>query len=110
MFYLNKLIEYRVSSDSEKTILKTAVGAVSDLIRIYGPEIFGNIATKQVENPSNNTTLNKRANDRTLYSGGDYDTVTETSDTINVTGPTSNVLIDIMLSMLDDDVSNFSII
>ncbi|GJQ68351.1 hypothetical protein Trydic_g16945 [Trypoxylus dichotomus] len=94
------LLSYRVTPSFNKNVLKTAIGAISDLIRIYGPSIFNDLSTKDKENSKTN---NKRGNDRTLYCEEDYDTETQTSNAVNIENATSGDLIDIMLSILDDN-------
>lgn len=82
--------------------MKISVGAISDLIRIYGPDIFEGFSSKEADKTKESNC--KRGNDRTLYCQEDYDKETEKFTTIKAAN-TSNVFIDIMLSMLDDNVS-----
>lgn len=85
--------------------MQTAVGTISDLIRIYGPDIFDSYSPKETNKSKSNETIHKRGNDRTLYCQVDYDSETDISNSAIIVNATSGTLIDIMLSMLDGNVS-----
>ncbi|KAJ8943244.1 hypothetical protein NQ318_009935, partial [Aromia moschata] len=85
---------YRAIPNHSKSALTESVAAVCDLMRFYGPEIFGS------EEDSNHTTSTQNTTRRRLYRNECLDDVTAVDQTrMNV-----EFIIEIILDMLDDEV------
>lgn len=75
-------------SDYEKDTLNLSIKGTTDLILLYGPDIFINETSSQ-KLP------------RTFYQTNNIDEALNDFDSVN-----ANVIVEIMVDILDDDVSN----
>ncbi|CAH1100124.1 unnamed protein product [Psylliodes chrysocephalus] len=91
------IITYRTIPNYNRNALMISVRAVSDLYRLYGPNIFGIMEEALMSNQSlNNTSSTKRR----LYRSEDSDESVMPANTFHL-----ETIIEIILDILDDEIS-----
>ncbi|KAJ8911523.1 hypothetical protein NQ315_000558 [Exocentrus adspersus] len=92
-----QIITYRAIPNYNKHALMVSVAAICDLMRIYGPNLFGN-----GEDVSSSMLTQHNTTKRKLYINGSMDDLTSMhNDKLNI-----EVILEIILDMLDDEIED----